>query len=278
MTDKNHKVSVIVPCYNQAQFLAEALDSVLAQIYSNWECIVVNDGSTDNVDEVVASYLEKDSRFKYLKQENQGVAAARNNGIRHTDGEYILPLDADDMLAPTFIDKAVSYIGQHDKCKLVYCDTELFGSLSGPFRMKKYEYDKFIWANCIPCTALFRRKDFESTSGYNSNMRDGLEDWDFWLSLLTRADEVHRIEEKLFFYRMKETKNTRNEQWRCDNNRVLGQICLNHPDVYEPYYKDIIWLYDSLQGALRDKENIMHSKSYRLACFLAKLNPFRFLV
>lgn len=272
------KVSIIVPCYKQAQYLSDALDSVLAQTYQDWECIVVNDGSTDNVDEIIKPYMEQDARIKYIKQENQGVAVARNNGIQNADGKYILPLDADDKLAPSFVEKAVLYIESHDKCKLVYCNTELFGEQQGLFKLRKYEYEQFIWANCIPCTALFRRKDFIATQGYNPNMKEGLEDWDFWLSLLTRESEVHRIEEKLFFYRMKKTKNTRNEQWRSDKKRVFGQICLNHPDVYEPYYKDIIWLYDSLQGALRDKENIMHSKSYRLACFLAKLNPFRFLV
>ena len=97
------KVSVIVPVYNQGEFLSEALESVLQQTYPNWECIIVNDGSTDNSGEVAKGYVNKDDRFKYLYQDNSGVAAARNNGIRHSDGFYILPLDSDNVLCPTYL-------------------------------------------------------------------------------------------------------------------------------------------------------------------------------
>ena len=89
------KVSIIVPCFKQAMYLPETLDSVLLQTYSNWECIIVNDGSPDNTDEVVERYVNQDTRFKYVKQQNRGLSTARNIGIERSRGEYILPLDAD---------------------------------------------------------------------------------------------------------------------------------------------------------------------------------------
>lgn len=94
----NPLVSIIVPCYNQAQYLDEALQSVLDQTYANWECIVVNDGSEDNTEEVAKTWVEKDKRFKYLFQENEGLSSARNAGLKIAKGDYIQFLDSDDLI------------------------------------------------------------------------------------------------------------------------------------------------------------------------------------
>lgn len=94
------KVSVIVPCYNQAQFLPETLDSVLAQTHKNWECIIVNDGSTDNTEEVALKYCKQDERFVYLPKQNGGLSSARNAGLEVAKGDYVQFLDSDDVLLP----------------------------------------------------------------------------------------------------------------------------------------------------------------------------------
>lgn len=92
------KVSIIVPCYNQAQFLDEALQSVLDQTYTNWECIIVNDGSPDHTEEVAQKWAAKEARFVYLKKENGGVSSARNAGIEKAKGDFIQFLDSDDCI------------------------------------------------------------------------------------------------------------------------------------------------------------------------------------
>ncbi|RYX81126.1 glycosyltransferase family 2 protein, partial [bacterium] len=91
-------VTIITPCYNYGKFLAEALDSLLLQTYSNWECIIVNDGSIDNTDEVALQYTAKDQRFKYINQKNGGLPNARNSALKIAQGKYIQLLDADDLL------------------------------------------------------------------------------------------------------------------------------------------------------------------------------------
>ncbi len=93
-------VSIVVPCYNQAHFLDETLQSVLDQSYSNWECIIVNDGSPDNTEDIAKQWCNKDYRFTYLYKENGGLCSARNAGISISKGEFILPLDSDDIIAP----------------------------------------------------------------------------------------------------------------------------------------------------------------------------------
>ncbi|PLW93741.1 MAG: glycosyltransferase family 2 protein, partial [Marinilabiliales bacterium] len=88
-------ISVVVPCYNHGHYLAECLDSVLNQSYDNWECIIVNDGSSDHTEEVSLGFCQKDKRFKLVNIENRGLANARNVGINKSWGKYILPVDAD---------------------------------------------------------------------------------------------------------------------------------------------------------------------------------------
>src|SRR4051812_48468776 len=93
-------VSIIIPSYNYGRFLAQTLDSVLAQTYTNWECIIVDDGSKDNSGEIAAAYEQKDTRIRYIYQQNQGIATTRNTGLQNIKGDYVQYLDADDMLPP----------------------------------------------------------------------------------------------------------------------------------------------------------------------------------
>ena len=114
-------VSIIVPCYNQAYFLSEALESVLNQTYSNWECIIVNDGSPDNTKTVASKWCDKDKRFNYVEKKNGGLSSARNAGIAISKGEYILPLDADDIIHESFLSKLVPVLENDDALASVSC-------------------------------------------------------------------------------------------------------------------------------------------------------------
>lgn len=121
-----HLVSVIIPCYNYGWLLAETLDSVLAQTYTHWECIIIDDGSTDDSSTTATSYLQKDSRFRYTYQENKGMSAARNCGLAVARGEYIQFLDADDLLASNKLAVQVAYLEAHPTADLVYGDMRYF--------------------------------------------------------------------------------------------------------------------------------------------------------
>lgn len=272
MEKNTPKVSVIVPCYKQAEYLPETLDSVLAQTYPAWECIIVNDGSPDNTDAIAKAYLEKDIRFKYCYQENQGLASARNNGIVNSTGEYILPLDADDMIAPTYIEKAIVRFKQYPETKLVYCKGHTFGESNHPMDLVDYNYDTFIWGNCIFCSAVYKRNDYDQTNGYNPNMAHGLEDWDFWLSLLKKEDHIFRIDEILFYYRVKEISMVKDlVSHHLEENLI--QLCRNHPDIYKPYYDRLVLYHSYTEETERLKKeisNIQNSNAYHLGKLLLK--------
>ena len=104
------KISVIIPVYNVEKYLARCLDSVIAQTFSDIEIICINDGSTDNAGQILSEYAKKDKRIKIITQENSGVVAARNNGIASSVGEYIYPLDGDDIIAPMTLEKLYNAI------------------------------------------------------------------------------------------------------------------------------------------------------------------------
>lgn len=231
-------VSIIVPCYKQAIYLPETLDSVLKQTYQNWECIVVNDGSPDNTAEVVEQYSKKDARIRLLSQTNQGLAMARNNGIKNSYGEFILPLDSDDLIESTYIEKAIDYFEKNPLTKLVYCQADRFGDKNEYWNLPEYKYEDEIWQNLIFCSCIYRRRDFDRTSGYNQNMKGGYEDWDFLLSFLKKEDIVYRIPEILFHYRYKKQSMIVDAQKKRID--LYRQIFLNHQDIYQDFCKDLI--------------------------------------
>lgn len=265
-------VSIIVPCFKQAEYLSEALDSVLAQTYRNWECVIVDDGSPDNTGTIANEYCKKDIRIKYIYQENKGLATARNTGIFNSIGEYILPLDADDLIAPTYIEKAMERFGLYPETKLIYCKGHTFGNSNHPMNFVDYDYDTFIWGNCIFCSAVYKRSDYDRTNGYNPNMVHGLEDWDFWLSLLKKEDIVFRIDEVLFYYRVKETSMVRKlVSHHLEENLI--QLCRNHPDVYKPYNDRLVFYHsylEEIQQLKKEISTIQSSHAYQLGKFLLK--------
>ncbi|TCD17342.1 glycosyltransferase family 2 protein [Pedobacter psychrodurus] len=233
----NSLVSIIVPCYNQANFLAETLDCVLAQEFKDWECIIVNDGSPDNTEGVANSYCNEDSRFKYFYKTNGGLSSARNFGIGKSAGKYILPLDSDDKIASDYIKLAVEILEKNERIKVVYGRAELFGKKSGEWIIDDYSFNKLLATNLIYCSALYRRSDYDRTTGYNENMKFGFEDWDFWLSMLESGGDVYRIDKVMFYYRIRHGSMLRSLD-REKQNYLRNQLYENHRKAYSEYLLD----------------------------------------
>lgn len=202
-------VSIIVPCYNQAQYLDEALQSVLDQTYTNWECIIVNDGSPDSTEAVALKWCEQDNRFRYTFQENGGLSSARNLGIFYAKGEYILPLDADDKIGSSYIESAMQSFQEDISLKVVYCKAEEFGERVGLWQLQSFSLVDLAQYNMIFCSALFRKRDWELVGGYDVNMIYGLEDWEFWIAVLKKGGNVKCLEEVGFYYRIRENSMAR---------------------------------------------------------------------
>ena len=224
------KVSVIIPCFNQGLYLDEAVDSVLAQTFQDFEVLVVDDGSTDaETVKMLKDYARLKTRV--IHTDNQGLSAARNNGIHEAQGDYILPLDADDKIGKGYLDEALRILEQHPEIGIVYCEASYFGVKGGRWALPEYSLDKIMNHNVIFCTALFRKADWEAAGGYNVNMVYGWEDWDFWLSLIHLGLKVYRIPKIYFYYRLREVSmvHTMDEE---QNFFMRLHACLNHRDLY----------------------------------------------
>ena len=233
-------ISVIIPCYNDGKYIEEAISSVRNQTYQNWEIIVIDDGSTDEKTIEVLSKLNREG-ITVLNGGHHGPAAARNLGISQAKGKYILPLDADDKIAPTYLEKAVKIMENMPEVGVVYCYAELFGKASGRWELANYSFSKMLFDNVVFVTSLFYREDWERIGGFSLALEHGLEDYDFWLSMLELGRQIYQIPEVLFFYRIKKVSRTTRLKDRTEHMKKMYEIIFeNHKALYEKHYDILI--------------------------------------
>ncbi len=230
MGASNELVSVIIPCYNQARFLGEAIESALQQSYPHFEVIVVDDGSNDYTSEVAANYPE----VVTLSQDNQGVSAARNSGVRSSSGSFLVFLDSDDRLLPQALATGMNHMLEHNDGALVFGrhrEIAVDGSLrptSQPDVVKKDYYRRLLLSNCIftPSTAMFRRKIFERVKGFGTFLC-GAEDYDLYLRI-AREFPIFGYDEIVSEYRQHEANMSR-------KNALMLKACLDVLRKQAPY-------------------------------------------
>jgi glycosyltransferase involved in cell wall biosynthesis len=223
---KTIRLSIIIPCFNDGQFIKEALASVEVCEDSIYEIIIVNDGSTDLFTCNVLNEL-KNIGYQVIEQANQGLAAARNTGIKAALGEYILPLDSDNLIRPAYIYRGIETLDRFPDVAVVYGDVERFGEgiddlgkipnfnllsenvsfLNGFRSVQKVPDFDLSWLvnhNYIDACAVFRKSVWEECGSYDVNMPFGCyEDWDLWLSIAKKGYKFYHIPEVLFDYRVR---------------------------------------------------------------------------
>ncbi|MCB0310468.1 MAG: glycosyltransferase family 2 protein [Bdellovibrionales bacterium] len=226
-------ISVIIPCYKQAEFLTEAVESVVRQTFSNWECLIINDGSPDNTSRVARDLIAKypESNIRLLEKTNGGLSDARNYGIRHSHGRYILPLDCDDKLDRRMLEKSVALLEQDSDIGFIYTHMQTFGLENVLHYNGDFSLELVKEANRNPYCSLYRKKIWEENGGYNTNL-DSYEDWDFWIGAAERGYKGKLLPEPLFYYRTKPNSMLTEALKRHD--KLVAQIALNHPEAFGP--------------------------------------------
>lgn len=269
----NKKVSLIVPCYNQAQYLEEALQSVLCQTYENWECIIVNDGSLDNTGEIVEKWRKKDGRFKSIYQKNGGLSSARNLGISVAIGEVILPLDADDKIGLNYVSLAIEAFEKNSSLKVVYCKAEKFGEEIGEWKLPSFSLFNLSRNNLIFCSAFFKKEDWNSVGGYDTSMKHGWEDWEFWIAILKNGGTVKRLEEVHFYYRIKKTSMLQSMN-RKNEIDILNYLSVKHADFFVKYYGSFKEMEYQLTALKKMNELNLKSEKFVIDIFCKKFFGF----
>lgn len=182
-------VTVIIPCYNMERTVGDAIRSVQAQTFKNWNLVVVDDGSTDGSWEQILLAIGEDQRCTAIRKENGGVAAARNAAIERSCSEWILPLDADDKLAPRALYEYALAVQQNPDADLIVPWVHHTSPDKDWVNKRTYKgYESLKVQNCLPNSCCYRRMGWFLAGGY----RDGTmyEDWEFWLRLLKPDSKV----------------------------------------------------------------------------------------
>ncbi len=252
---KTPLVSIIIPTFNRAHLIGETLDSVLAQTYTNWECIVVDDGSTDETNKLLATYCEKDARFQYPHRPNdrpKGANACRNYGFELSKGEYIQYLDSDDLISQNKIKAQVAAIINEASNVISTCSWGNFSNNISDAVTKKNEsyyhsYSKgFDLLNKLgenggyfPSHVYLVKRDIIRISGGWDESLSINQDGEFFCRVLLNCDMIIFVEKALVYYRInlwnststansRERMTERIESWKTINNHILKKYNMNN--------------------------------------------------
>jgi glycosyltransferase involved in cell wall biosynthesis len=226
---ENPLVSVIIPSYNSAKYVVDAVDSALEQVYRPIEVIVVNDGSTDDTDRILEPYV-KTNQIRYFYQPNGGLASARNAGLKMAEGKYVALLDSDDLFLPKKIERQIEHLEDHPECGVCYCDLWHFFDGKPEENLKlNYEYysgpDVFknlLHKNFInPLSVVMRRSILEEAGYFNEKFRRS-EDWEYWIRLAYRGVRFCFLPEILARYRMR--KESLSYSWSDEIERKRTEL------------------------------------------------------
>lgn len=250
-------VSVIIPCYNTAEYIQETLDSVFDQTYQNIEVIAIDDGSTDNTLQKLYKNQKKNSKLKVIAQKNTYYIVARNNAAKHATGKYLVFLDSDDKIAPTYIEKCCEVAEKDTSLSAVYSNADLFDAKDEPWQLPEFRLPDFLYGNCIYISALIRKADFDKVGGFDEDLTQ-FEDWDLYLSLIKSGGKLYKIPETLFYYRQREdlssVTNTASKRKISDNTLKIYNKHYNFYIENDVYFQDILFLAYSHSILERKKE------------------------
>lgn len=261
-----------MPCYNQGLYIEDAVQSVLDQSYSDIQLIIVDDCSTDGLTREKIQKFGKnfDSRITVISLEkNSGVSVARNIGAGVSGGEYLLFLDADDMIHTDFINKSLKVLRDNLDCSFVTSDVAYFGKINRKHSVEEFDYYKLLARNFLPVTGLLYRVDFFKTSGFASEMTYGLEDWEFWIRFFSNGKKAIILREYLFRYRIK--KNSKNVDALQNVKRARSFIVSNNSKIFA----DAIFIdpVETFEYRLISQSND-YNLGYRICTVLRKIKIF----
>ena len=274
MTSDGHgpRVSVIMPVFNAGAYLTEALASVAAQTSRDYEVVIVDDGSTEERTLAALDRARSTPRTTVIRTENRGPAAARNLAIERTRGAYILPLDADDYLAPAFLAKTAPLLDADPALGVVYTWVGLVGGHHGVWRTGGFSVPDLLSRCTIHVTSLYRRKIWEDVGGYDPRFVESCEDWDFWLGAAKRGWTGRCVPEVLVYYRRSPTSRELGSRAPGVSTRLMRSLVAKHRDLYVANLEDAMaGMYERLAAAGLTLERIYDHPAMRVYVRLRNL-------
>jgi glycosyltransferase involved in cell wall biosynthesis len=280
-----HKVSIIIPCYNQAEFLEETLGSVLKQTHTNWECLIVNDGSTDVTEKIAQQFISKDQRFKYFFKENGGLSSARNYGLDQSTGNYIQFLDSDDFIDSTKLQLSLKELSRHENSdiKIAISNFRMFENKvtnwSQPYCALKPEFFSFKsvlyqWDAdfSIPIHCGFFDATLFKSLRFNENLK-AKEDWVMWVQLFQTNVKTLYIDQPLAFYRKNPESMTATQSMAADYLKAYQyfKTILTETEFFQLSQVIILRYYSSNSKFKKLLSITKQSNSYKLGLGIKKI-------
>jgi len=237
------RVSVVMPCFNLGQYVDEAVGSVLAQTFQDFEILLIDDGSTDSeTRRLIDSYSRP--RTRVIQLPHRGVVAARNAGIAEAVGEYLSFFDVDDRMEPQFLERTVEHLDAEPDAAFASCWIRLFGDEEWVWKPRRCDLVMLLHDCCVGTPTLVRRSAVLEVGGYDPAMELGHEDWDLWLSIAERGHRGLIIPEVLFCYRRRATS-------RSSIADALGLYLdlyrvriAKHDRAYRDNLAELLWMKD----------------------------------
>jgi len=247
-------VSVIIPCYNLGRYLDEAVGSVLAQTYQDFEIVVVDDGSTDSATRALLADYRR-PRTRVIRTAHGGVSAARNLAIANTTGPYLCALDADDCLEPTYFEKAVPVLDADPSITFVSCWLRAFGDEEWDWKPERCDLPALLWEDTVLTASLVRRDAVVAAGGYDTMMPiQGAEDWDLWLTIVEKGGRGAILPEVLFKYRRRPASLS-TDAWYGPGHLPLTRYRIDkHQALYRTHLIDVL-LHQDVETATLLRQN-----------------------
>ncbi len=232
------RVTFVIPCRDLGAYLDEAVDSVFAQTVQDFDVIVVDDGSTDPATQRLLDTYDR-PRTRVFRTENRGLSAARNFATARTSAEYLCALDADDRLAPAYLERSLAVLDADPSIAFASHWVRTFGEDEREWTPERCDLAAVLDMNTLNGAALVRRDVVVSVGGWDESFRDGCEDWDLWLTLLERGHRGTIIPEVLFHYRRRPGSMSRVMMQGDVQLGVFGQILAKHRESYRRHLTEL---------------------------------------
>ena len=254
-------VSIIIPCYNSANYIKETLFSVYQQSYNNFEIIAIDDGSTDDTLNILYEFATKEPRLKVIPQKNTYYIKARVNAIQHAQGDYLVCLDSDDILGIDYLKVCIEAAEKDKELSIVYTDAILFDSQNKPWNLPKFELRRFLLENCIYVTALIRKSHYDAAGGFDINMTQ-LEDWELFISIIKNGGKIKQIHKSLFYYRQRSDNSSVSNL--SNSNKLSDNMLRIYNKHYDFYKKNDIYFQSLVSPAIKQyDEKLKFSKKFK---------------
>ena len=240
---KNYKISIIIPVYNTEKYIKECIESIIKQTYKNIEIIIVNDGSTDNSVNIIKDYQKKYKRIKVINQKNKGPSAARNNGIKHSEGDYILFVDSDDWIEENMVEKMINSINNKETDLIICSYSQITNGKRKDFIVEERKnFEEYLFDSSVSgysCCKMIKR---ECIKNYFDEELNIMEDLLFWYSNKDSIIIIKIVKDPLYYYRIHESSLVRKKI--ADPKRIkLFDVCIflisNISQKYQLQYKII---------------------------------------